>query len=67
MYKNIALLALLLPFSGYALTKQERINELKDVQYKKHSNCILFLWQFTKIAATYYNHIEYFDFMKFCH
>lgn len=24
MYKNIALLALLLPFSGYAITKQER-------------------------------------------
>ena len=33
MYKNIALLALLallLPFSGYALTKQERIEEIKQ-------------------------------------
>ena len=29
MYKNIALLALLLPFSGYAITKQERVEEIK--------------------------------------
>ena len=28
MYKNIALLALLLPFSGYAITKQERKQEI---------------------------------------
>ena len=28
MYKNIALLALLLPFSGYAITKQERQQEI---------------------------------------
>lgn len=35
MYKNIALIALLLPFSGYAITKQERkqeiINELQKM------------------------------------
>jgi len=29
MYKNIALLALLLPFSGYAITKQERKQEIE--------------------------------------
>lgn len=28
MYKNIALLALLLPFSGYAITKQERKEQI---------------------------------------
>ena len=28
MYKNIALIALLLPFSGYANTKQERRQEI---------------------------------------
>lgn len=28
MYKHIALLALLLPFSGYAITKQERLQEI---------------------------------------
>ncbi|MBS1987139.1 hypothetical protein JST99_04380 [Candidatus Dependentiae bacterium] len=28
MYKNIALVALLLPFSGYAITKQERQIEI---------------------------------------
>lgn len=41
MYKNIALLALLLPFSGYAITKQERKQEIlqefasinKDLEY----------------------------------
>ncbi len=33
MYKNIALLALLLPFSGYAITKQERKDEIvKEAQ-----------------------------------
>lgn len=33
MYKNIALLALLLPFSGYAITKQERQQEIiKEAQ-----------------------------------
>ncbi len=35
MYKNIALIALLLPFSGYAQTKQERkqeiLAEIKDL------------------------------------
>ncbi|MBS1986607.1 hypothetical protein JST99_01600 [Candidatus Dependentiae bacterium] len=28
MYKHIALIALLLPFSGYAITKQERKNDI---------------------------------------
>ncbi len=28
MYKHIALIALLLPFSGYAITKQERRQEI---------------------------------------
>lgn len=35
MYKNIALLALLLPFFEYGITKEARINELKEAQYKK--------------------------------
>lgn len=30
MYKNIALIALLLPFSGYAQTKPERKKKLED-------------------------------------
>ncbi len=34
MYKNIALIALLLPFSGYAITKEERKQEIL-VEIKK--------------------------------
>ena len=35
MYKNIALIALLLPLFGYGITKEARIKELKEAQYKK--------------------------------
>lgn len=34
-YKNIALIALLLPFSGYAITKQERIKQI-DKEARVH-------------------------------
>jgi hypothetical protein len=35
MYKSLALAALLLPFSGYGVSKEARIKELKEAQYKK--------------------------------
>ncbi len=37
MYKNIALLAILLPFSGYAQTKQERRQEIIEELQKMDS------------------------------
>lgn len=35
MHKSLALAALLLPFSGYGITKEARIKELKEAQYQK--------------------------------
>jgi hypothetical protein len=40
MYKNIALIALLLPFSGYAITKQERIREIEKISYALNQQAI---------------------------
>ena len=59
-YKSLSLAALLLPFSGYGINKNEaRIKELKEAEYNKALELQSLSVKIREIASQYYDHEEY--------
>ena len=63
-YKSLSLAALLLPCFGYGITKEARINQLKETQFKTTFELKSIMEQIRSIAYGYYTSNEASTFLK---